>query len=87
MQISEIKIRPVKPDAKGLIAFASCIVDEWLYLGSIGVVTTLSGDYRILYPTKKVAGKDFHHFHPITKDASRAVENAIVEKTKEVFNL
>lgn len=52
MVITEIEITPIRP-REGLVAFASCVIDQWLYLGSIAVVTRLDGGYRLTYPTKK----------------------------------
>lgn len=46
MLISEVNIVPVKPN-NGLVAFASVVLDESLYLGSIGVHSRLDGSYRI----------------------------------------
>ena len=85
IKITEIQITPIKPK-EGLIAFASVVVGKGLYLGSIGVHTRLDGaGYRITYPTKKVADKDFHIFHPINKETSEAIEEAIISKAKEIL--
>lgn len=84
MQISEINIVPVKPDA-GLIAFASCVVDESFYLGSIAVFTRLHGGYRLVYPTKKLGERNLHYFHPISKEAAQAVEEAILPCVRKLF--
>jgi stage V sporulation protein G len=47
MTISEVNITPVKP-IDGLVAFASCVIDSQLYVGSIGVHKLLDGSgYRI----------------------------------------
>lgn len=53
MKISEIQITPIKPQ-NGLVAFASCLINKGLYLGSIGILTRLEGGYRLTYPTKSV---------------------------------
>lgn len=51
-QVSEIEIVPVKP-ANGLVGFASCVLDNKLFLGSIAIYTRLSTEgYRCVYPTK-----------------------------------
>lgn len=48
--ISEIQIIPVKPK-NGLIGFASCVVNNQLYLGSIAIYTRPDGSgYRLVYP-------------------------------------
>jgi len=86
MKITEIQILPIKANS-GLVAFASCVVDGSLYLGSIGVHKRLDGSgFRLTYPTKKVADKDFHIFHPINKQASKEIEEAIILKAEEIMD-
>ena len=84
MNISEIKIIPIKPDAKGLVAFASCLVDWKIYLSSIGILTKLSGGYRICYPSKKIAGQNLHYFHPINQETTTDIEKLIIKKYEEI---
>ena len=84
MKITEIQIIPIKAN-DGLVAFASCVVDGNIYLGSIGVHKRLGGSgYRITYPTKIVAGKNFHIFHPINRQASEEIERAIVSRAEKI---
>ena len=83
--VTEVQIIPIKPK-DGLIALASVVIDNSLYLGSIGVHLKLDGSgYRITYPTKKVAEKSFNIYHPIDKDTSKAIEDAITKKVKEII--
>lgn len=84
MRITEIQIIPVKP-RDGLVAFASVVFDNALYLGSIGVYTRLDvAGWRITYPTKKIGEKSINIYHPINKDASRAIERAILDKMRSI---
>ena len=85
MKITEIQITPIKAN-NGLIAFGSVLFDDSLYLGSIGIHSKLDGSgYRITYPTKKVGDKDINIYHPINKNVSRIIEEAITEKMKKIF--
>lgn len=85
MKITEVQIVPIKPN-NGLIAFASVVIDGNLYLGSIGIHSRVDGSgYRLTYPTKPVGGRDLNIYHPINKNASEAIEQAIVNKYKEVM--
>ena len=85
MKITEIQIVPIKPN-NGLIAFASVVVGNGLYLGSIGVHTRLDGsEYRITYPTKKIGEKSLNIYHPINKETSKAIEEAVILKAKKIF--
>ena len=85
MKVSEVNIVPVKP-ANGLVAFASCLIDGQLYLGSLGVHQLLnSSGYRITYPTKKIGPRQLSYYHPVTKEAGKLIEQAIVAKCVELF--
>lgn len=84
-KITEIQIIPIKPK-DGLIGFASVVVDSKLYLSSIGIHKKLDGSgFRITYPTKKVGEINIDIFHPITRDFSLIIEQAIVRKANEIF--
>lgn len=85
MKISEINIMPIKPK-DGLVAFASVVLDNSVYLGSLGIFTRLDGTgYRITYPTKKIGNKDLNIYHPITKEFGQQIEAAILKKVEEIF--
>ena len=85
MKLTEIQIQPIKP-RDGLIAFASVVVDDSLYLGSIGIHKKLDGSgYRLTYPTKFVGSKSFNIFHPIKSKLSLAIEEAVLNKFKKVM--
>ena len=82
MQITEIQIEFIKP-SNGLIGFASLVIDGNIYLSSIAIHKKLnSAGYRLTYPSK---GK-FAIFHPINKEASNKVEQAVFGKLKDVMN-
>ena len=85
MKVSEVQIVPVKPD-EGLIAFASCLINDSIYLGSIAVFTRLGGGYRLVYPTKKIGDRHLHYHHPISKEAAVAVEEAVFARVRELFD-
>lgn len=84
MKISEVKICPVKPQ-DGLVAFASVVIDNNMYLGSIAVYTRLDGSYRILYPTKRIGTKYLNVFHSINSECGKQIENLIIKKCSELF--
>ena len=86
MKITEIQITPIKPKY-GLVGFASLVLDNSLYLGFIGVYTRLDGTgYRLTYPTKKIGDNSINIYHPINKEAGKAIEEAVFKKLKEIFN-
>ena len=82
-----MQISIVKPN-NGIVAFASLVIDDSIYLNSIAIHKKLSSaEYRITYPTKKMGMENsINLFHPINKQASLAIEQAIFSKLKEVMN-
>jgi len=87
MDVKEIQVIPVKPH-NGLIAFASCVVDGKLYLGSIAIYTKLNGEgFRLVYPTKKIGKTNIPIFHPVNKDMAEAIHKAIVEKLERLYHM
>jgi DNA-binding cell septation regulator SpoVG len=86
MQVTEVEIAFVKPK-DGLIAFASVILDDQLYLSGMAVHSKLGGTgYRLTYPTRKVGQMQFSLFHPIRKPIGLAIEQAVFEKMKNVLS-
>ena len=86
IQISEIQIIPVKP-THGLVAFASCIINNFLYIGNIALYTSPSipGSFRLVYPSKTLPnGKEINCVHPINKNAGNLISKAIIEKFIEI---
>jgi stage V sporulation protein G len=84
-RLSEIQIIPIKPQ-NGLVAFASFVLDESIYLGSIGIMTRPNGGYRLVYPTKKVAERSLNIFYPINREIAKVIENEIVRQFEDVMN-
>lgn len=84
--VSEVEIVPVKA-ANGLVAFASCVLDDKLYLGSIAVYTRLSSEgYRCVYPTKKLPnGQQLQIYYPINTETNQAIEQAVSLKLNQLL--
>lgn len=81
--ITEIQVKPIKPK-NGLIAFASVVLDNSIYLGSIGLMTRLNGGYRLTYPTKQVGSVMLDIFYPINKQFAENLENIVIEQYKKI---
>lgn len=85
MSITEVQIIPIKP-FDGLVGFASLVLNQKLYLGSIGIHTKIDGTgYRLTYPTKKIGDKNINLYHPINREFGLEIERAVLDKAKEVF--
>lgn len=85
MKISELKLTLVKP-SESLVGFASCIINESLYIGSMGVHKRLLGGVRIVYPRYVVKGRKFNYYHPINNELSKLIESELVTKYSELSN-
>lgn len=85
MELSEIQILPIKP-REGLVAIGSVVVDGRLYLGSLGIYARRDGEgYRMTYPTKVIGGRSLNIYHPITREAAKRIEAAVLDKAEEVL--
>jgi stage V sporulation protein G len=85
MTISELQIIPIKAN-NGLIAIANLVIDNNIYLNSIGIHKKLnSHGYRLTYPTKKIGDKNINIYHPINKQCSQIIEKTVFKKLEELF--
>ena len=92
IEVTEAQIFPVKPH-EGRIAFASCVINGWFYLGNLAVITRLNekgkiikGKYRVSYPSRMVKNTPIPIFHPIRKEVTDEIEKVITQKVNEIFN-
>jgi stage V sporulation protein G len=86
MRVTEVEISFVKP-RNGLVAFASVVLDDQLFLSGIAIHKKLTGSgHRLTYPRRKVGATQFTVFHPIRKPIGFAIEQAIFRKLKDVMS-
>jgi len=88
LRISEIQIIPLKPK-EGLVAFASCVINNALYIGNIAIYTSPSTQegFRLVYPVKTLPnGKEIHCVHPINKEAGEVILKEIIKKFRELIS-
>jgi DNA-binding cell septation regulator SpoVG len=80
IQVTEVDIAFAKP-RDGLVAFASVVLDDQVFLSGIAIHQKLVGSgYRLTYPTRKVGETQFSLFHPIRKPIGLAIEQAVFAK-------
>jgi DNA-binding cell septation regulator SpoVG len=85
--VSEIQIVPTKPK-DGLVAFATCVINNQFYYGNIAIYTSPSSldGFRLVYPSKMLpTGKQIQCMHPVNREAGEAIHNAIIGKYKELM--
>lgn len=86
LTISEIQIIPIKPN-NGLIAFASFIVNESLFISSVAVYTRLNNpeSYRLVYPSKLVGNNQTNILYPLKKEVGEYIENEVSRAVNNLF--
>ena len=88
ISVTEIQIVPVKPK-DGLVAFASCVVNNSLYIGNIAVYTSPTNPkgFRLVYPAKVLpTGKEINCVHPITRGAGEIILDSIIRRYRDLFS-
>jgi len=85
VSISEIQIVPTKPN-NGLVGFASFVLNESMYIGSVGIYTRPHGGYRLAYPTRKTEYKSLNIVHPINQSTALEIEEKVIAKFEDVVN-
>jgi len=83
--ISEIHIRLVDSEHPGLVGFASCVLFGAFFLNNIAIRWGSEGGLYLTYPTSR-SRQEVEHFHwnPITPEASRLLEEAILGRLREM---
>ncbi len=84
--VTEVNILPIRP-RDGLVAIASCVINNDFYVGSIGIYTKLKGGYRLTYPNKKSGSNSVNIFHPISQDLGDAIEEAIIKEYEKLISI
>lgn len=82
VSITDIKVRLADGGTDGLIAWASCVVAHAIKLDNIAIRRSeRDGALFLTYPTKRTdAGDKYPYFNPISAEASKAVENAVLAR-------
>lgn len=80
LPIADVKVRIVDAGTDGLIAWASCVVAHAIKLDNIAIRRSeRDGALFLTYPTKRTeAGDKYPYFNPISSEASKAVEDAVL---------
>lgn len=82
IEISEVNITLIRPNS-GHIGFASFLINDSVYCGSIAIYVKKEGGLRLIYPSKKRKDQNIQVFHPIKKDTALLIEEAIKAKLKQ----
>jgi DNA-binding cell septation regulator SpoVG len=79
--VTEVKIRLVDEGTDGLIGWASCVINGAVYLNNIAIRRSRNGEMMLTYPCKRSqSDQKYFYFNPITREAHRVLDEAILGK-------
>jgi len=86
VELSKIEIVPVAP-CRGLVAFATFVVNDAFSVGDVGIYTRPGGDgYRLSYPEKTLRnGAKVAVFRPLRQDVGRQIEEQVSEAYRQLL--
>ncbi len=83
LKVSEVKIRLVDKSEDGLIGWASCVINDSLYLNNIAIRYSKEGEVILTFPAKKSKSSlKYFYFNPISHEAAKLLKEAIIDKLK-----
>ena len=84
-RITQVEIRFADQSKKGLVGWASCILDNAIFLNNITILRNESGRYSLRFPIKKSKrNKIYSYFEPVSDEMMRVFTKAIYDKLKEM---
>ena len=79
IEISDVLVRRPERPKKGVVAWASCVVSGAIRLDNLVVTRLGDGRLALGFPARfSRSGVKFPHIKPITAEARRALEDAIL---------
>jgi len=83
--VSDVQLRFVEDGKDGLLAWASCVIDDAVYLNNIAIRRGKDGGLMLTYPAKLTAARSrYYLFNPISREASAVLERAILQRLAEI---
>lgn len=80
MKITEIKFRMAPSEEPQLIAFASCVVDDCLYLNNIAIRKKYDGTIYLNFPRYIThGGNEYPYFKPINREMYEIIKRALLD--------
>jgi len=87
MNITEISITLIKPREDGLVGFVSFVLNNWFYMGNIGIYNNAATQgFRLAYPTRITkGGNPIAIYHPINSEVEKSISKPIIEKVEKLI--
>lgn len=81
IRITEVKIRFLDQPDKGLVAWASCVVNDFLFLNSIGIRKNRHGRIILCFPRRRSGTEQmYYYFKPISRKGTQVLREAVIGK-------
>jgi len=88
LPVTDVKLRIVEHGTDGLLAWASCVISGAIKLDNIAIRRSPDGSLFLTYPAKRTPGGESHqYFHPISVEASVAVQDAVLARLAALARL
>ncbi len=79
MKITEINFRMASLDEPMLIAFASCVIDDMLYINNIAIRKKYNGSIYLNFPRYTTrGGNEFPYYKPINREMYNEIKTALL---------
>ena len=80
LEVSEVRIRMADDVDRGLVAWASCVINNSIYVNNIAIRRGREGQLFLTFPAKK-SRKDikYFYFRPINKETKEIFDRAILD--------
>lgn len=84
IRVSEVKLRLLKKRERGLLGWASCVINESFLLNDIAVRQSREGKFILSFPARRKQDRTFYHYHPISREATQILTEAIIKEIRAV---
>ncbi len=80
LKVSQVEIIPFRP-RNGHLGFASCVINDQIYLSDVAIFSRPAGGVRLGFPVKRLAnGSAIDIFKPLNETVEKVFEAAVLEK-------
>jgi DNA-binding cell septation regulator SpoVG len=84
--VSDVQLRFIADGKDGLLAWASCVIDEAVFLNNIAIRRGKDGRLMLTFPAKvTAAGTRIYLHNPINAQAAAALEDAIIGVVRDLL--
>jgi DNA-binding cell septation regulator SpoVG len=83
LKISDVRIRFVRGERDGLLAWVECVLNGQLALNSIALRKNDEGVLYLTYPRRRTeSGACFSYYYPVTEEVRLAIEREVLAELR-----